>query len=81
MKKIFFFSIFIFFGCSDSRIITDPEKILPVYQEAIKCCNGNKCNGSYKNLTKDSACKDVQQFELCLKGVEEECPLRGHGAF
>ena len=83
MKKIFFLSLlgFILLGCSDSKIVTDPARILPILKEAQSCCDGHGCKGNYETINKEASCKDVQQFESCLKGINEECPLKGYGAF
>ena len=85
MQKNIFFSLLIFLiifigGC-DSKITTEPSKILPVLKEAQRCCDGHKCVGPYLDISKEAACTDVIQFELCLQGVDEECPLKGYGAF
>ena len=82
MKINIFYIIFIllFSGC-DSKIVTEPSKILPILKAAQRCCDGNQCKGAYDNISKSAACTDVRQFEKCLEGQEDECPSKGYGAF
>lgn len=77
----FLIFLIIFISGCDSKITTEPSKILPVLKEAQRCCDGHKCVGPYLNISKEAACTDVTQFELCLQGVDAECPLKGYGAF
>jgi len=71
----------IFFSGCDSKIVTEPSKILPVLKEAQRCCDGYQCKGAYADISKSAACTDTRQFEKCLEGEEDECPLKGYGAF
>jgi len=73
--------LIIFISGCDSKITTEPSKILPVLKEAQRCCDGHKCTGPYLDISKEAACADVIQFELCLQGEEDQCPLKGYGAF
>lgn len=75
------FFIILLFGCSDKEIVDDPVIILPVYKQALQCCDGYKCAGHYENIYKEESCKDVQEIESCLNGNKEYCPIKGYGAF
>ena len=67
-------------GCG-SNVETNPSKILPVLKQAQKCCDGQRCSGAYEYVPEYVACTDVSQLEACLQGNEEQCPVKGNGAF